>query len=675
MAFKAEYILGVDTGGTFTDFVLYHKGRIKIHKVLSTPQAPEQAILKGMDDLGLMQLLDRLKIIHGSTVATNAVLEGKGVKTAYVTNRGFKDVLTIGRQARSALYDLTPRPKVPPVPQALCFEVDVRRDHRGHSLKSLNTEELEHLAKQIEAHQPRAVVINLLYSYVDARDEISIQAYLEAFFAARNLPLFCSRSSEVLPEYKEYERGIATWLNAWTGPRVEGYLQRLQQAVKPAPLTIMQSSGGTIDAAAASRNAVRLLLSGPAGGLCAARFMAQLSGYQQILTFDMGGTSTDVALIDGEITLTNQSRIAGYPVAVPMVDMHTIGAGGGSIAYIDQGGMLQTGPISAGAEPGPACYGGGGTQATVTDANLILDRILPGHFLGGKMKLDKQQAYAVVRPLAQQLQLSIEDTAQGIIDIANEHMAQALRVMSVQKGIDPRSLALVSFGGAGALHVCALAEKLGINRAIIPAFSGVLSALGMLTAPASRELSLTFPLVFTDSSPADSQLKELEQKYLGLEQRGRKALQEEGIAPESIQIEYRADLRYYGQSYTLGVKVPAPALLQPHLFTQQVIEGFHQLHAQRYGHRHPFNVELVNLHVSVQAASENPRIKPLRKHVPARVHHCPDDNIYFYQRDELACGQTISGPAIITEQVATTYIQDGWAARADEQGNLILHRQ
>jgi len=502
-------LLGIDTGGTFTDFVLVKdfsgpdkektpsktNYQLAIHKVLSTPHAPEKAILQGIDELGFDKDAHvDLLIVHGSTVATNAVLEGKVAKTVYITNRGMKDILTLGRQARRELYNLQPAPVPPPVAEKYCLETGGRLSANGELLDPLTQEDLEDLEQHIKTLSPEAVAINLLFSFIDDQHEKAIEAILPG-------EVFVSRSSEVLPEIKEYERGITTWLNASVGPVVKKYLQRLAQGVtqrfpqnnfRHINISVMQSSGGTIDASQAAKQAVHMLLSGPAGGMAGARFVAGCSGKTRLLTFDMGGTSTDVALIDGELKLTSEGSIGNYPVAVPMVDMHTIGAGGGSIASIDEGGLLQVGPQSAGAEPGPACYRRGGKFATVTDANLVLGRLRAESFLGGAMTLDTQAARKVIEPLAFELNMSVEAMAEGIIELANEHMARALRVMSVQRGIDPRQLTLVSFGGAGGLHVCALAKALAMKQAIVPINAGVLSALGMLVAPRARHLSPSF---------------------------------------------------------------------------------------------------------------------------------------------------------------------------------------
>ncbi|MET0010721.1 MAG: hydantoinase/oxoprolinase family protein, partial [Candidatus Thiodiazotropha sp. 6PLUC4] len=422
-------LLGVDTGGTFTDFVLLKDRKIEIHKVLSTPEAPEWAILQGIQELQLEA--DGLVLVHGSTVATNAALEGKGVRTLYIGNRGLADLLTIGRQARQALYNLQPDAIEPPVPSEYCLETGGRLGGDGQVIEPLSKNDLACLKAEIDRLNPQAVAINLLFSYLDDSFERQIESLVSG-------DVFCSRSSEVLPASGEYERGIATWLNSWVGPLVAGYLKRLSCGLPGTRLSVMQSSGEAIAAEQAARQAVRMLLSGPAGGLVGAGFIAAESGRSRLLTLDMGGTSTDVALIDGAPRLTREGRIGPWPVAVPMVDMHTIGAGGGSIARLDAGGMLLVGPESAGADPGPACYARGGREATVTDANLLLGRLREDAFLGGRMRLQRQAAEEAVGRLAQQMALPIEIVAEGIIRVANEHMAHALRVTSVQRGVDPR---------------------------------------------------------------------------------------------------------------------------------------------------------------------------------------------------------------------------------------------
>ena len=649
--------LGIDTGGTFTDFVLFDGRALRVHKVLSTPHAPEEAILQGVAEMGVS--LGGLQVVHGSTVATNAVLERKGVRTVYITNRGLGDVLTIGRQARRELYNLQPEPQPPPVPRELCLEVDARTGADGSRVSALTDADREILLAQLAELGPESVAINLLFSFLDDEDERTIASWLPN-------TLFVSRSSDVLPEYKEYERGIATWLNAWIGPLVDGYLRRLGEGLQPASVTVMQSSGGTVSAAQAGRRAVRLLLSGPAGGLMGARFIGEQAGDSQLLTFDMGGTSTDVALIDGDIQLTSEGHIGPWPVAVPMVDMHTIGAGGGSIAWIDPGGLLQVGPESAGAAPGPACYGRGGTRPAVTDANLVLGRLRPDAFLGGAMTLDTAAARQAVATIATPLGLDIEAAARGIVDIANEHMAQALRVISVQRGVDPRDHVLVSFGGAGGLHVCALAEALGMHRALVPVHAGVLSALGMLAAPRARQLSRTLTGRLQDFTG-----ETLERALQALAESGIEAMRDEGILAADLDTDFSLDLRYQGQSYTLNL---------PWEGLSGTGEAFHLLHNQRYGHRLGTPVELVNIRCNLHG-------RPPEIHLPAieidaadrmaprtaTLVGCPEP-VPVWPRGQLAAGQVFEGPALVTETVATTWLPGGWVCRVDPAGNLQLRR-
>lgn len=649
-------LLGVDTGGTFTDFVLWRDGKLHVHKLLSTPQAPEEAILQGIADLGLEG--EDLRMVHGSTVATNAALEGKGVKTLFVTNRGFADMLSIGRQNRRELYNLQPHRLPPPVPSELCVEVGGRLSAQAELLDRLTIADRERLAQAIAEHQPRSVAVNLLFSWLDDSTEKDIAKELSD-------DLFVSLSSEVLPEIREYERGMATWLNAWVGPLVQGYLQRLQTGLSGSRISVMQSSGDTVLADHAGDQAVRMLLSGPAGGLVAAGFLGRQTGFERLLSFDMGGTSTDVALLDGEPRLTNEGCIGPYTVAVPMVDMHTIGAGGGSIAWLDEGGMLQVGPESAGAHPGPACYGQGGRQATVTDANLLLGRLLSDVFLGGDMQLDVAAAEKALGRLAKDMACGVLEAAQGVIRLANEHMARALRTISLQRGVDPAGFALVSFGGAGGMHVCALAEALGMKRALVPVHSGVLSALGMLVARPGRRLSRTWLMrldAVTDAE-IDSALDALGKEALVL-------MEAEGIEKTGCELGRSVDLRYMGQSYTLTI---------PWSGREKTARAFHQRHAERYGHDLDLPLEMVNLRLSVQGAGVNIELAQTRATKPVSpFRHCriagESAPVACYHRDDLMSGQEIQGPAVITEQVATTWLASDWACKVDRSGNLLLNR-
>ncbi len=650
-------LLGVDTGGTFTDFVLYDGAGLHLHKVLSTPADPAQAIIQGIRELGLLSQLQRLQVVHGSTVGTNAVLEGKGVSTLYVSNRGFADVLTLGRQARRQLYELQPQALAPPVPASHCLEVGARCAADGSELSALSEDDLVRLRAAVQQLKPAAVAVNLLFSFRNDSHERALAAALDE-------DVFVSLSSEVLPEYREYERGMATWLNAWIGPLLGRYLRQLAQQLRGAGLAVMQSSGGTIRADQAARHAVRLLLSGPAGGLAGVRHLAGLSGHSRLLSFDMGGTSTDVALVDGELRLTSEGRIGPYPVAVPMVDMHTIGAGGGSIATVDAGGLLQVGPQSAGAMPGPACYGLGGTRATVTDANLVLGRLLPDSFLGGRMRLQPAQAEAAVGAIAQALGVSLAVAAQGIVDVANEHMARALRVISVQRGDDPRALTLVSFGGAGGLHVCALADALQMRQAMVPRYGGVLSALGMLVASPSRELSRTVNELLGDAAAP-----QVEQCLAQLTAQAAAELRDEGVDESQMQASASVDLRYLGQTYTLPVPWQGVAA-SARQFTAQ--------HQQRYGHALDLPVELVNVRLRLQGE------RPSLAWPPTPGGGAPplgsatlvgySQAVPVYSREAIPA-RAMAGPLLITEEVATTYVAAGWLCRRDAAGNLLLHRQ
>ena len=568
----------------------------------------------------------------------------------FVTNRGFAVTLTIGRQARAALYDLMPKVVTPPVPQDLCLEIGGRLRADGSVLEAMTDADRDLLAAAVIRLEPEAVAVSLLFSFLDDRHERQVAAALPP-------GLFVTCSSEVLPEYREYERGMATWLNAYTGPVIERYLARLATAVAPAPLSVMQSSGVTAEPAFAARRAVNLLLSGPAGGLAGARHVAAAAGYTRIMSFDMGGTSTDVALIDGEITLTSEGTVGRYPVAVPMVDMHTIGAGGGSIAEVDSGGVLQVGPQSAGAEPGPACYGQGGQQATVTDAHVVLGRLPAGLRLGGRLALDVEAAQAALTRLGQALGgVDAVEAAEGVMAIVNEHMTQALRVISVERGIDPRDFTLVSFGGAGGLHVCALAGALGLRRAFVPAAAGVLSALGMVVARPGRRLSRTVrkPLLQVSGD-------EVAALFDKVAAPGVAALVAEGHAERALECKRSVDVCYVGQSFALSV---------PWTDAVSVAAAFHVAHEQRYGHRLDSPVELVNLRVALDVAGigASPTVQDNAGAALAYgAAACP-----VHARSELIAGRRVVGPAIVCDTIATTHIDPGWEATLDPQGNLHL---
>lgn len=650
--------LGIDAGGTFTDFVLLTDQALRIHKVLSTPHNPAEAILQGIDELGLKEAVDKhqLCIIHGSTVATNAALERKGARTIYLTNKGFADVLTIGRQARKELYNLNAEPPIPPVPNELCLEVDTRRDAEGNLLNPLSEDEINQLKVKIDALKPEAIAINLLFSFLNDEEEKRLQKALEEDY-------FVSRSSMVLPKYKEYERGMATWLNASLGPKVKRYLDNLIQQLNGCPISIMQSSGGTIAAEQAAQRAVNLLLSGPAGGLAAVRHIAQQCELSNIMSFDMGGTSTDVALMDGNFELTDEGSINDWPVAIPMLKMETIGAGGGSIAWTDEGNMLHVGPQSAGSAPGPICYRKGGTEITVTDANLVLGRLRAEAFLGGGMSLDLNTATEAVDKLASQLDMTRLELANGIIELAEQQMVKALHSISIQKGHNPNDFTLCCFGGAGGLHVCSLAEKMNMDSAIIPQNSGVFSAYGMLKAQKQRQFSKTHLALMTDIADND-----LNQVFETLESEGRKELLQEQTGTRTINAERSLDLRYKGQSFTLNVP-----------YTSNSEELFHASHQQHYGHRLDMPVELVNICVSLTIetkATNDPSGIKQNVSTQRETIELPaiDKGVTLIQRLAIKEDEELRGPAIILEKVSTTWLKDGWSARVDEFGHLQLRK-
>lgn len=656
---SVSFWLGVDTGGTFTDFVLLGDGEPRIHKVLSTPSAPENAILEGIDALGLTAAMaeGRLAIVHGTTVATNATLEGKGAHTLFVTHEGLEDLLRIGRQNRPQLYSLTPAQQPSVLDTLPTLGIKARLDARGEDVVPLDETDISALVRAVQELAPQSVALCLLFSYLNSDHEQRLAQALEhAGFSV-------SASHQVLPTRGEYERGLATWLNAWLGPKVADYLQRLQSATHPAPLAIMQSHGGTVAARQASQQAVNLLLSGPAGGLAAARRLGQQLQQPNLMTFDMGGTSSDVALLDGDVRLTQQGQVGPYPVAVPMVDMHTIGAGGGSLAYVDDAGLLHVGPDSAGADPGPACYGKGGERVTVTDSNVVLGRLQPDFALGGRLRLVQDAANAAMDRLAVQLGLDRQAAAEGVLALANEHMTQALRVISIQKGFDPADFTLVSFGGAGGLHVCALADNLGMQRALVPQRAGVLSAEGLVYAPRKRERLHALPDqadTATLATLADT-----------LAAQNHRELTAEGVPAADIESRVFVDMCYQGQSSVLQVPWQESAEARE--------ADFHHRHEQRFGHCLALTVAAVNLRVQCSARRPLPDVPSLTTD-NGPVHRWAQlpgiqEPVAIYRREQLGAGQVLNGPALLFEAVGTTWLAPGWQCRVNPEGHLLLTRQ
>jgi N-methylhydantoinase A len=659
--------IGIDTGGTFTDLVIWQQGNLTIHKILSTPDDPSRAILQALKHLGILH--QSSVIVHGSTVATNAVLEHKGVKTGLITTAGFRDVLEIGRQARPHLYDLRVR-KVPPlVPRDLRVEVVERLSKDGEVLIPLDEATIEEALNILIEAGVTSVAISLLFSFTNPEHERIVAEHARAHGFA------VSASFEVLPEFREYERTSTVVLNAYVGPLMDRYLQQLEQKLpEQTTLRIMQSNGGSISSQQARHSAARTLLSGPAGGVVGAAFMAEASGYQQVITLDIGGTSTDVALVNGAIVETTTGQVGGYPTRLPMIDIHTVGAGGGSIAWFDDGGALRVGPHSAGAVPGPAAYGHGGTSATVTDANVALGRLLPEAFLGGTMSLNVTAAREAVSTIAQQLQSSIEEAAWGIIRVVNANMEAAMRVISVERGIDPRQMTLVAFGGAGPLHACELAEGLRIPRVLIPTIPGVLSALGMLVADTRKDYVQTVMLSAKASQARISHIVHT------LEEQGKADLLHEGFSVAQIYFEHFLDMRYLGQSYELTIALNESV--------DDAALRFHAAHEQRFGYSDASKeVQIVSVRLRGYGCIEHPSLIRQPEQERSSASAIGQRQVYFaealgvkaypiplYQREQLTHGMAFAGPALVIQYDTTTVVPPAWSGYVDAVGNLILEK-
>jgi len=649
-------LLGVDTGGTFTDLVLLEDGHLRCYKLPSTPRDPSQAVLSGVAELlGTAHGT----VFHGSTVATNALLEGKGADVVLVTTRGFADLLQIGRQNRPQLYALQPQPCRQTISRDRVVEVSERVGPGGEIVEPLEGSEIAKVVAACQAIGVVSVAVVLLHAYANPKHELALGTELaRAGFRV-------SLSHQILKEYREFERASTTIVNALVSPVMEKYLDRLEQNLLPRGLKVMQSNGGSIMSKTAGREAVRTILSGPAGGMVAAMHLAKLEGIERIMTFDMGGTSTDVALCNGAIPTTSETIIGDWPVKVPMIDIHTVGAGGGSIARRDAGGALRVGPESAGADPGPACYGKG-DAVTVTDANLFLERIDRAHFLGGRLALDEQGSRMAVQGLAKQFGMETAELAEGIVAVAEETMAGALRVVSVARGHDPRDFTLVPFGGAGGLHACALAEKLKMNKILFPPLPGLLSALGMVISDSIRDYSHSI----LRTAPLAGE--EIDRLYAPLEATARKEMAWEDIPETSLSLVRELDLRYRGQSYE--IKVP---------MSDQLTEQFHQAHAALYGYSDPQRqVEIVNLRLRAIGRTETPdisfaqdtaeEIQPARQCV-LRIDGV-DRSCRILQRKTLSRGDELNGPLLILEDSATLLIRPGWRVRVTEQFSLLAER-
>ncbi|HYM56711.1 MAG TPA: hydantoinase/oxoprolinase family protein [Solirubrobacteraceae bacterium] len=642
--------VGVDVGGTFTDLVALVDGRVVTAKVPSTPEDQSEGVMRTLE---IAAVESPEAFAHGMTVATNALLERRGARTALVTTEGFRDVIEIGRQARSSLYDLTAARPAPLVPRDLRFTVQERMGPRGE-IEPLDGDGVARAVEALREAEVEAVAVCLLFAFLHPEHERELGAAVR-----EALPdVHVSLSSEVLPEFREYERFSTTVADAYLGPRLAAYLERLaaraREARVPSPL-VMQSSGGVVDVGVAAEQAAGCVLSGPAGGVVGAAHVARASGYEDVLSLDMGGTSTDVApVLGGEASTTTESVVAGVPIKLPMVDVHTVSAGGGSIAWADAGGALRVGPQSAGADPGPAAYDRGGEEPTVTDANLFLGLLGDGAELGGELTLRRELSQRALERVGEQLGLDALDTALGVVRVANAEMSRALRVISVERGLDPRVFALVAFGGAGGLHACALAEELEIPIVLVPRAGGVLSALGLAMSDVRRDY--VRPLL-GDADP-ESAFAELERLA--------------GEDLEGPQLRRRADLRYHGQSFELTVDAGDLDALP---------DRFGAAHEQRYGYRmEGEEVELVNARVVATVAVDRPELsEEAAEGEPNRGRREASFDgewieVEVLQRSELACGSEVSGPAIVEFAEATCVVRPGWAGAVDAAGTLVLER-
>ena len=665
--------IAIDTGGTFTDCVYVKGARLEILKVFSTPSNPARAIAGAVAHITRGRGVP-VDLLHGTTVGTNALLERRGARVALVTTAGFEDVLVIGRQARPRLYDFFVTRPEPLVPAARRLGVRERVGPGGRVLLRLTPAALCRVRRAVARARPQAVAVCLLFAFANPRHERRVAR------ALRGLGLPVSVSHEILPEFREYERTSTIVVNAYLAPLVGRYLGEVERAVHPPKpavrrrvgrVQVMQSSGGSVSARVAAAQPVRTLLSGPAGGIVGARALARLAGLQRVISFDMGGTSTDVALLEGgRLATTNEGAVGGVPVAVPMLDIHSVGAGGGSLAWFDRGGALRVGPQSAGADPGPVCYGRG-RQPTVTDAHLILGRLDPERFLGGEWKLDAGRARRFLQPLAARRGFrSVEEFAAGVVAVANATMERAIRVISVERGHDPRDYTLVAFGGAGGLHACDLAAALGISQVLVPKFPGALSALGILLSDVVKDCSRTL-LVPVDAAARPR----LEREFRRLEAQARADLRREGFGAARQRLERLLDLRYRGQAYELALP-----------YGRDFVHAFHQAHARRYGYADTARgVEVVNVRLRAVGVTEKPALRRARaagsspraarfKRAPVWFdgRRLPAD---FYVRERLRPGNRLRGPAVVAEYSATTVLPPGWRARVDAYENLLLSRR
>ena len=659
-----ELWIAVDSGGTFTDCVWSEGGRLRILKVFSSPGDRSQAIAEAVAKTGHK---GPVVLLHGTTVGTNALLERKGARVAFVTTAGFEDTIEIGRQNRPKLYDLLFERMPPLVERNMRFGVAERVSYTGEVLRAPERSELARVAADIQRSGAESIAVSTLFSFANSANEQAIAKVLE------ELALPLSISHVILPEFREYERASTVVINAYLQPLMQQYLHNLrariaEQSSRQSRIFVMQSSGGTTALESAVHQPVRTVLSGPAGGIVGATVMGRRSGFSNIITFDMGGTSTDVALVRGDPKPTNEAEVAGFPVRVPVLDIHTVGAGGGSLARFDAGGALRVGPESAGADPGPICYGKG-TQPTVTDANLLLGRLQADRFLGGEFTLDQERTRRITGEWlkTQGSRLNPQGFAEGVIRVVNANMERALRVVSIERGYDPRDFALVAFGGAGGLHACELAAGLGIRTVIVPAMPGALSAFGILSSDIIKDYSRTVVWKIEGSLPQRKLRGELTQ----MEKRAAAEFRHEGWRG-AMQFEPTADLRYAGQGFELNLTL-----------TSDLIPKFHAEHQRRYGYSHlDRQIELVTLRLRARMNSPAATAQIDKGEKKTTTTTSEKRSVIFasratatdiIDRDGLRSTRKLRGPAIITEYSATTVVPPGAGFHLDRAANLVMH--
>ncbi len=669
--------VGIDIGGTFTDIVLVDEDGLEVLKTPSTPESPEDGVSNGIQEAANEFDLSPRSIsflVHGTTVATNSILEQSWADTALITNEGFRDALEIGRQNRPDLYDFQTEKPDPVIPRDKRYEISGRMNERGEVEEPVCEQEILDIVTSLREKDVKSVAVSLLFSFENSDHERNVEQIIES-----ETSCYTSISSQVLPEIKEYERSVATALNAALKPRMDRYIGQLEENLAEVgisvPLKIMQSNGGIITASAARDRPINTLLSGPAAGVQGASFVGEQVGLSNIVTMDMGGTSCDVSVIeDGDPLMSTEVTVGDYPVSLPMIDIHTIGAGGGSIGWIDSGGALRVGPRSAGADPGPICYGRGGEDPTITDAHYVLGRIDPTRFGHEFAKSSTQAVASGMDRLGSVLDEDEIKVAQGMLDVANASMERALRVMTVERGLDPREFGLVAFGGAGPLHACQLADNLDIPKVIIPRTAGVLSALGLLISDIVYENSTTRIRSWEELDPA-----KLETEFERFESQGESRLREEGVDEENHVFERALDVRYAGQSFELTVPVTGQVNESA---LDEIAAEFHSIHRQRYGHASLAEpLELVTIRLRARGEIDPPSLPTISSSGEVADAIRSERPVYFdgvekttevLIREEIPASSTLSGPVIIEGSESTVVIHPDQEARIDEFGTIIV---